>query len=178
MNTPGKFNAIGTQVIFKSQDPHFHVYRIFNLGSAEMEVSYTDSAGNHAPSVHIQPGASLDITASEISVHGSSTTPAQGTYEFIAWRARRSSSLSILFIRRPPKKQRRSGGLCNSADRIKPRASSSDAPRIWASQDRRASSRRFRVRERDSPPKDLPIPSYSQWRRGSVQWPRMARSGL
>jgi hypothetical protein len=84
MNTPGKFNAIGTQVIFKSQDPHFHVYRIFNLGSAEMEVSYTDSAGDHAPSVHIQPGASLDITASEISVHGSSTTPAQGTYEFIA----------------------------------------------------------------------------------------------
>jgi hypothetical protein len=52
MNTPGKFNAIGTQVIFKSQDPHFHVYRIFNLGSAEMEVSYTDSAGNHAPSAH------------------------------------------------------------------------------------------------------------------------------
>jgi hypothetical protein len=84
MNTSGKFNAVGTQLIFKSQDPHFRVYRIFNLGSVEMEVSFTDSAGNHAPSVHVQPGASLDITASEISVHGSATTPAQGTYEFIA----------------------------------------------------------------------------------------------
>ncbi len=84
MKTPGKFNAIGTQIIFKSQDPHFRVYRIFNLGSAEMEISYTDSAGNPAPSVHIQPGASLDITASEISVHGSAAAPAQGTYEFIA----------------------------------------------------------------------------------------------
>ena len=77
MNAPGKFNAVGTQLIFKSQDPHFRVYRIFNLGSAEMEVSYTDSAGNHAPSVHIQAGASLDITASEISVHGSPTIPAK-----------------------------------------------------------------------------------------------------
>ena len=77
MNTPGKFNAVGTQLIFKSQDPHFRVYRIFNLGSAEMEVSYTDSAGNHAPSVHIQAGASLDSTASEISVHGSPTIPAK-----------------------------------------------------------------------------------------------------
>jgi hypothetical protein len=84
MKTPGKFNAIGTQPLFKSQDPHFRVYRIFNPGSAEMEISYIDSAGNHAPSVHIQPGASLDIAASEISVHGSPAAPAQGTYEFIA----------------------------------------------------------------------------------------------
>jgi hypothetical protein len=84
MNTPGKFDAVGPQLLVKSQPPHFRVYRIFNNGSEEMEVSYTDSAGNHAPSVHIQPGASLDITASEISVHGSPGAAAQGTYEFIA----------------------------------------------------------------------------------------------
>ena len=84
MNTPGKFDAVGPQLLVKSHPPHFFVYRIFNLGSAEMEISYTDSEGNHAPSVHIQPGSSLDIAASEISVHGSPDAPAHGTYEFIS----------------------------------------------------------------------------------------------
>ena len=84
MNTPGKFNAVGMQPILKSQHPNCRLYRIFNPGSVEMEISYIDSTGSHPQSIHVQPGASVDILASEISVHGTHADPAQGTYEFIA----------------------------------------------------------------------------------------------